>query len=172
MWLSTIRSAAGSLMRGNCAPSRRGGCSTGHWRKLRTSRGTRSRGPKRSNSARTGFPRRAHSTRVYRKARTRRSAPELAAAGPGTHEEWGRPRPERAYGQLAGLGAVRTTDVPAELLGRHLRCAIQRDKAEAERLLADLERGRWALTRGQFSFYWPEEAQVAGRDATLPRVPR
>jgi signal transduction histidine kinase len=52
-----------------------------------------------------------------------------------------------AYAQLAAISGVRVAGVPAELVARH---------ELGEPLRDDLLRGRWALTRGQFEFYWGE----------------
>lgn len=67
----------------------------------------------------------------------------LSKLGPGAESR-------AAYVRLAGIAGVRVAGAPAELVGMHAlgdaREAIQKD------LLA----GRWALTRGQFEFYWSE----------------
>jgi signal transduction histidine kinase len=63
-----------------------------------------------------------------------------------------------AYERLAALGEVRVAGAPAELVGRHARAKLLAARAEADSLRRDLETGRWALTRGQFAFYWSEVA--------------
>jgi signal transduction histidine kinase len=61
-----------------------------------------------------------------------------------------------AYGQLASMEGVRVAGVPAELVGR-----VALGAADVKE---DLRRGRWALSRGQFEFYWSQ----VGRGETPP----
>jgi signal transduction histidine kinase len=65
-----------------------------------------------------------------------------------------------AYADLAGVGPIPIAGVPADLLARHARCGlleVTNDlttlKREASALYADLQGGRWQLTRGQYLFH-------------------
>jgi signal transduction histidine kinase len=70
----------------------------------------------------------------------------------------GRERESRAvYSVLAGIRGVTVGGAPADLAAR---CALG-DPSIKE----DLLRGKWALTRGQFEFYWSQAAD----GARLPR---
>ena len=74
----------------------------------------------------------------------------------------------KVYGQLAAIPGVRVAGVPAELVGRLALCELQGRNADAEALMADLQRARWPLTRGQFQFYWSEACRLSGRAAAPP----
>ncbi|HTS65006.1 MAG TPA: HAMP domain-containing sensor histidine kinase [Candidatus Acidoferrales bacterium] len=68
-----------------------------------------------------------------------------------------------AYARLAGISDVRVAGVPADLVARH--------ELGDPTLSADLLRGRWHLTRGQFEFYFggpaPEEQRLLAEAAAV-----
>jgi len=74
----------------------------------------------------------------------------------------------KMYGQLAAMAGVRVAGAPASLVGRHALCEMLGRKPDAEVLMADLQRARWPLTKGQFEFYWSEAARLSGRAAPPP----
>ena len=82
-----------------------------------------------------------------------------------------------AYQQLSSIAGVRVAGAPAELVGRQALCGHAGARADAaalecsEALKADLLRGRWHLTRGQFEFYW-SEASRSRRRLKRPRSRR
>jgi signal transduction histidine kinase len=73
-----------------------------------------------------------------------------------------------AYAQLANIAGVSVAGAPASLVGRHAWCELSDCKGEAEAIRTGLLHGRWALSRGQFDFYWSEMARLLGREAPLP----
>jgi len=64
-----------------------------------------------------------------------------------------------AYQRLSRLEGVRAAGAPADLVARHALCDLSCDSAERMRLHQDLLAGRWALTRGQFEFYWADSVR-------------
>lgn len=60
------------------------------------------------------------------------------------------------YKRLAACSGVRVAGAPAELVARH---ELGQD------LRADLLRGRWHLTRGQFEYYWPAQGDPPPAEA-------
>jgi signal transduction histidine kinase len=74
-----------------------------------------------------------------------------------------------AYQDLARLGAVPVSGLPADLLARHEGCALLAEvdrlpdsRREAEALYSDLQGGRWRLRRAAYRFYAQEaRARVA-----------
>ena len=71
------------------------------------------------------------------------------------------------YQPLSRLDGVRVAGAPAELVARHALCDLSRDSADGLELQKDLLAGRWALTRGQFEFYWAESARLSGHEQNL-----
>ena len=83
------------------------------------------------------------------------------------------------YDALVRLGTFLVEDAPAELLGRHARCALLADRKDpdlerhAAELYGDLLKRRWILDRASFAFYsgeargWlpPASAPPPGPDA-------
>jgi signal transduction histidine kinase len=76
-----------------------------------------------------------------------------------------------AYERLAAIFPARVAGAPAELVGRHALCELSGQAEGAAALLADLQRAKWPLTRGQFEFYWAEAARLAGREKPAPAEP-
>lgn len=76
----------------------------------------------------------------------------------------------KVYRQLAELPGVRVAGAPAELVARHALCELLGRPADAEALIADLQRARWPLTKGQFEFYWSEAARWSGRKVDPPEA--
>src|SRR5262249_39157374 len=74
-----------------------------------------------------------------------------------------------AYKQLAAIGGVQVAGAPAELVARVALCETSREGIDS--LRADLLRGRWHLTRGQFEFYWSELPRLGGRNEPAPLMP-
>lgn len=73
-----------------------------------------------------------------------------------------------AYAELGKIQSVSFGGVPAGLVARHARCAILEEsrrvedlEREAQMLRADLQQGRWVLTRGTFQFYSNEVGRWA-----------
>jgi signal transduction histidine kinase len=74
-----------------------------------------------------------------------------------------------AYGDLARLGPVPVSGLPADLLARQERCALLAEvgrlpdsRREAEAVYFDLQGGRWRLRRAAYRFYAREaRARVA-----------
>ena len=67
------------------------------------------------------------------------------------------------YSELARVTGVGVAGVPADFLARHSRCALLEEmgresdlRQEARALLAELDAGRWVLTRGAFRLYEPD----------------
>jgi signal transduction histidine kinase len=71
------------------------------------------------------------------------------------------------YERLSRMDGVRVAGTPAELVARHALYDLSRDSADGMRLQKDLLAGRWALTRGQFEFYWAEAIRLSGHEETL-----
>jgi signal transduction histidine kinase len=69
------------------------------------------------------------------------------------------------YARLATGPAARVAGAPADLVARHALCE---QAAEAQNLKADLLRGRWHLTRGQFQYYWAEASRLSGQNEPPP----
>jgi signal transduction histidine kinase len=68
-----------------------------------------------------------------------------------------------AYGDLARLGPVLVSGLPADLLARQERCALLAEvdrlpdsRREAEAVYSDLQGGRWRLRRAAYRFYTQE----------------
>jgi signal transduction histidine kinase len=68
------------------------------------------------------------------------------------------PEARDAYLQLAAVSDAAVAGAPADLVARHELCELSGSTADAPVLRADLLLGHWQLTRGQFAFYWGEEA--------------
>lgn len=75
----------------------------------------------------------------------------------------------RAYQDLAGLGLAPVEDLPADLVARHARLSVLESLGEKERLAceasalsADLQAGRWRLTRAEHGFYLEETQRRLG----------
>ncbi|HEY2014788.1 MAG TPA: histidine kinase dimerization/phospho-acceptor domain-containing protein, partial [Bryobacteraceae bacterium] len=66
-----------------------------------------------------------------------------------------------AYTRLAAVEGVKVAGAPSELVARLALCELVKQRSDAEALKADLLRGRWHLTRGQFEFYWSETSRLA-----------
>ena len=67
------------------------------------------------------------------------------------------------YARLAVGPAARVAGAPADLVARHALCELSVQTASrrpAHELKADLFRGRWHLTRGQFQYYWAEASRL------------
>lgn len=88
-------------------------------------------------------------------------------------------RPQDAlgvYDRLAQLGPTSVEGVPADLVARHARCALQAAlkatelSADARDLLLDLQRPRWVLDRASFEFYSGEARGWLPADA-VPSPP-
>jgi len=85
-----------------------------------------------------------------------------------------------AYSELASIPLARVAGAPAELVAREAlvemaaaggqdRPTVSRDRqASAIRLLVDLRRARWPLTRGQFAFYWDQLSHLADSTEAPP----
>ncbi len=80
-----------------------------------------------------------------------------------------------AYDDLARLGTFLVEDAPAELVGRHARCALLAERkapelpAQATAVYADLLRRRWILDRASYTFYTREaRAWLASPPETPP----
>jgi len=86
---------------------------------------------------------------LMRLARVLRKSGQIEAAG-------------AAYERLSRIDGVRVAGAPAELVARHALGDLSRDSADGMQLQKDLLAGRWALTRGQFEFYWAETIRLAG----------
>jgi signal transduction histidine kinase len=71
------------------------------------------------------------------------------------------------YERLSRIDGVRVAGAPAALVARHALCDLSRDSADAMRLQEDLLAGLWALTRGQFEFYWEEATRLSGHEERL-----
>ena len=78
-----------------------------------------------------------------------------------------------AYSELATLGSIPVSGLPAELLALEARCSAleasgQHDalRGEAAALLRDLEAGRWRLTRSAYEFRADEARRWIGDGAT------
>lgn len=78
------------------------------------------------------------------------------------------------YGELERMGAVSVAGLPADLLARHARCVVLDElkrtaevQREAGTLYADLQQGRWQLTRGAYRFYAQEVRRWHSPDAEL-----
>jgi signal transduction histidine kinase len=65
------------------------------------------------------------------------------------------------YERLAAIPGVKVAGAPAELVGRVAIAELTAGAGSAS-LRADLLRGRWKLTRGQFRFYWNQVAAWSG----------
>ena len=72
------------------------------------------------------------------------------------------------YTQLAAMGGTAVAGVPADLVARHELCELSGRAEDAASLRADLLRGRWQLTRGQFAFYWSDAGRLAGKEEAVP----
>jgi signal transduction histidine kinase/predicted negative regulator of RcsB-dependent stress response len=72
------------------------------------------------------------------------------------------------YAELGGISGAWVAGVPAELVAIHELCVLSGKKDDALAFQADLLRGRWPLTRGQYQFYWSEAGRLAGSEAPVP----
>jgi signal transduction histidine kinase len=71
------------------------------------------------------------------------------------------------YARLATIDS-RIAGVPAELLARLALLELSKKPAEAESIQRDLVAGRWALSRGQFEFYWSEASRFSNLRIGIP----
>ncbi len=86
-------------------------------------------------------------------------------------------QPDRAlaaYNELRQLGSIPIGELPAELLARYSRCVLLEELArrreldrEAADLYADLQNGRWTLTRASYEFYAQQTRRWSRPDASL-----
>jgi signal transduction histidine kinase len=76
------------------------------------------------------------------------------------------------YARLAVVTAARVAGAPPDLVARHALCELSAQTASqhaaAHELQADLVRGRWHLTRGQFQYYWAEASRLSGQNDQPP----
>jgi signal transduction histidine kinase/predicted negative regulator of RcsB-dependent stress response len=95
-----------------------------------------------------------HAGALMRLARVLRKRGEIEAA-------------RTVYERLSRVDGVRVAGAPAELVARHALSDLSRDSTDGMRLQQDLLAGRWALTRGQFEFYWAEAIRLSGHEEAL-----
>jgi signal transduction histidine kinase len=78
------------------------------------------------------------------------------------------PEARDAYTELAAMGGFAVAGAPAELVAHHELCDLSGRAEDAFSLQADLLRGKWQLTRGQFEFYWSDAGRLAGKEEPAP----